>query len=268
MQIETDRVPGAPRIGYEHAGAGTGVLFLHGIGGNRSNWREQLVALASQFHAVAWDARGYGLSDDAREPWEFGDFSADLLRLLDHLHWDRANLVGLSMGGCIAQDFYARHPARVRTLCLCDTVPAWVRAEPAAQEQFLRLRQKPLLEGKTPRDIAPAVARSLLGPGAGPEHYERLVESLSALRKSSYLETLRVFAQRDSRLRPEDVDVPTLLIFGAEDPLTPPSIGQFMQQAIRDSRLSLIEAAGHLPNIERPEEFNRLLLDFLQKAGR
>ena len=118
-------VPGAPRIAYEAAGAGPTVVFMHGIGGNRSNWREQLAALAPEFRAVAWDARGYGDSDDYAGPLAFPDFAADLLRLLDHLDVERAHLVGLSMGGRIAMDFYEAHTSRVASLVLCDTFPGY-----------------------------------------------------------------------------------------------------------------------------------------------
>ena len=81
---EKAMVPGAPRIAVEHIGAGPLAIFLHGIGGNRTNWRDQLPAFSRDFHAVAWDARGYGDSDDYEGPLDFGDFAADLRRVLDH----------------------------------------------------------------------------------------------------------------------------------------------------------------------------------------
>ncbi len=113
-------VPGAPRIAYEAAGAGPTVVFMHGIGGNRSNWREQLAALAPEFRAVAWDARGYGDSDDYAGPLAFPDFAADLLRLLDHLDVERAHLVGLSMGGGVALDAALKAPERFASVVLAD----------------------------------------------------------------------------------------------------------------------------------------------------
>jgi 3-oxoadipate enol-lactonase len=72
---------------------------MHGIGGNRTNWHDQLPVFAQRFHAVAWDARGYGASHDYSEPLDFSDFATDLARLLDHFEVERAHLVGLSMGG-------------------------------------------------------------------------------------------------------------------------------------------------------------------------
>jgi 3-oxoadipate enol-lactonase len=113
-------VPGTPQIAIEHVGAGPLAIFLHGIGGNRSNWRDQLGAFAREFHVAAWDARGYGDSDDYEGSLDFGDFADDLLRVLDHFGATRAHLVGLSMGGMIALDFVTRYGDRVATMTLCD----------------------------------------------------------------------------------------------------------------------------------------------------
>ena len=121
--IQTDFVPGDPRIAYDHLGMGDVVLFLHGIGGNRTNWRDQLPAFVERFHAVASDARGYGLSDDYSGPLNFGDFATVILRLLDHLSVRTAHIVGLSMGGRIALGFMARSPDRVKTLTLSPALP-------------------------------------------------------------------------------------------------------------------------------------------------
>src|SRR5580658_7217231 len=89
----------APRLAVDHQGQGELVLFMHGIGGNRTNWHDQLPACAARFHAVAWDARGYGLSDDYPGPLSYDDFCHDILRVLDHFGARKAHLVGLSMGG-------------------------------------------------------------------------------------------------------------------------------------------------------------------------
>ena len=121
MRTEMVRIGPAPRIAVEHTGAGPLVVFLHGIGGNRNNWRDQLPALAQGLHACAWDARGYGDSDDYEGALDFADFSRDLERVLDHFGAAAAHVVGLSMGGLIAQDFYRRHPGRVLSLVLAGT---------------------------------------------------------------------------------------------------------------------------------------------------
>jgi 3-oxoadipate enol-lactonase len=122
---QTQFVPDKPRIAVDVEGSGPCAVFMHGIGGNRTNWHDQLPVFGAHFTAIAWDARGYGLSDDYETALDFGDFSADLLRLLDHFRADRAPLVGLSMGGRIAMDFYERHPARVSQSVSVATRSGW-----------------------------------------------------------------------------------------------------------------------------------------------
>lgn len=111
--IQTERILENPAIAIDHAGDGELVVLLHGIGGNRTNWTQQVEAFSEQFHTVAWDARGYGNSDDYEGALEFEDFSRDLLALIDHFGVEKAHLCGLSMGGRIIQDFYRLYPNRV-----------------------------------------------------------------------------------------------------------------------------------------------------------
>ena len=259
----TDKIPGKPKIAVDHAGAGPLVIFMHGIGGNRTNWHDQLPAFSADFHAVAWDARGYGDSDDYEGPLDFGDFALDLLRVVDHFGANRAHLVGLSMGGVIALDFAAKYPARVATLTLCDTMPGFGHLTDAQRREFIRLRQEPLIAGKEPRDIAPVVARTLLSKSPRPGCFERLVASMSALHKESYIKTITGSVNCAAPLRIEEITAPTLIVVGDEDALTPPATSRDLMSRIPGSRMSVIDRAGHLSNIEQPEEFNRVLLAFL-----
>ena len=262
-EFETAIIPGRPRIAVEQAGAGPLVVFMHGIGGNRTNWRDQLPVFGRHFRAVAWDARGYGDSDDYDGLLDFGHFADDLRRVLDHFGAARAHLVGLSMGGMIALDFATRYGDRVATLTLCDSLPGFTHLSDAQRAEFIRLRQEPLLEGKEPRDMAPAVARSLLGKNPRAGSYERLVESMSALHKQSYLKTIAGSANYGRNLDLESIAVPTHVVVGDEDTLTPPAMSREMARRISGARLTIIEGAGHLSNIEQPEAFNRAVLDFL-----
>jgi 3-oxoadipate enol-lactonase len=256
-------VPGGPRLAFDQQGQGALLVFLHGIGGNRGNWQDQFPAFARHFHTVAWDARGYGDSDDYDGPVAIADFSADLRRLIDYIGARTAHLVGLSMGGRIAMDFYERHPARVATLTLCDTHPGFAGLRADQREAFLRLRQAPLLAGKAPRDIAPDLARSLVGPNASPAVLQRLIDSLAALRKDSYLKALAAIANDAHSPALEQVRVPTLVVVGAEDRLTPPKVARAMAARIPGAQLSVIADAGHLSNIEQPARFNEAVLSFL-----
>ncbi|MEK9678057.1 MAG: alpha/beta hydrolase [Rhodospirillaceae bacterium] len=261
---DLDFVPGSPRIAYERAGSGPVVVFLHGIGGNRSNWADQCGALADRFTTVAWDARGYGASADYPGDLEFSEFGDDLNRLLDWLEVETAHLVGLSMGGRILLDFQPRYADRIATLTLCDTHFGFETAlSEEKRAEFLRLRQQPLLEGKSFADLAPALLDSLLGPNCGVDARERLEESLLELRKESYLKTLAASIYFDASNDLSDIDVPVLLIYGEFDRLTSPEIGRQLEDRIRDARLEIIPDAGHLSNLEQPDRFNAVLGPFL-----
>jgi 3-oxoadipate enol-lactonase len=147
-QWKTELVPPAPRIAVDHTGEGKLVICMHGIGGNRTNWHDQLPDFGRHFHAASWDARGYGMSDDYEGPLDFHDFARDLVRVLDHFGARKAHLVGLSMGGLIAMDFNARFPERVATLTICDSLPGFSHISPEQSREFIRLRLEPLRAGK------------------------------------------------------------------------------------------------------------------------
>lgn len=257
-------VEGAPRLAYESAGVGPPVVFLHGIGGSRQNWRLQAEALSSQFAVHAWDARGYGDSDDYDGPLDFSDFGDDLARLLDHLGADRAHLVGLSMGARILLDFAPRHSDRVATLTLCDCFYGFETAlSPEKQREFLELRERPLREGKTFADLAPALIDSLVGPDCSADARGELLASILRLRVDSYLKTLRATVGFDRSTELVELAMPVQLIFGALDRLTPPSIGEAMVALLPSARLAVLPGAGHLSNLEAPEAFNEVLSAFL-----
>lgn len=281
-KLETVLIGPAPRIAVDHAGEGPLVVLMHGIGGNRKNWRDQMPVLAERFHVVAWDARGYGDSDDYEGPLDFADFNRDLLRVIAHFGVPSApqsaphsaHIVGLSMGGMIAQNFYRRHPDKVRSLVLADTRNPFQRHNSA---EFLRLREAPLLAGLTPRDIAPKVAGALAGPNASPDALAQLTESIAVLHKDSYLKTLRYttmigeaqeFRGVSAYVDMASVRVPTLVICGTEDKTTPPEMSQAMADGIPGAKLEWIEGAGHLSNIESPQRFNEALMSFLDSLPR
>lgn len=235
------------------------MLFLHGIGGNRHLWQRQLEACGARFRAAAWDARGYGDSDDYEGALEFADFSRDLLRVVDHFGSQRSHLVGLSMGGRIARDFALRHPHRVATLTLANTSPGFGALSPEKLSEFVEQR----------RNLRPEeLARGLLGSKARPGAIEELMESFSALRKSSYLKALEASVTQDLAAPLEEIRVPALVITSDEDRLYPPAIARDMARRIPGAELIEIEGAGHLSNLEQPGRFNEAILDFLLRYHR
>ena len=264
--IKTERILTNPAIAIDHAGEGELLVLMHGIGGNRTNWTEQVEVFSGHFHTVSWDARGYGKSDDYDGPLDFSEFARDLKALLDHFGVEKAHLCGLSMGGRIAQDFYLQFPERVSTLTLVATFAGFRNFSSDERQRFINLRKKPLVdEGKEPKDIAPVVAKTLIGPAASEDKFQRLVESMEMLHKDSYVKTIEASTMYDRALELETVAVPTCLVFGEHDSLTTPGTGKAMAERIMGSEFHIVPRSGHLINIEEPEIFNRIVLDFLTR---
>jgi 3-oxoadipate enol-lactonase len=261
-----DKIGPSPRIAVWREGAGEALFFLHGIGGNRENWRDQITHFAPHFQVFAWDARGYGDSDDYEGPLSISDFADDLRRVLDHYRIEKAHVAGLSLGGRAAQRFYFRHPDRVRTLALIDTRPDTGDSRtPEQREAFFRERAKPLLEGKTPAEIAPNIARTLIGAKSPQRTFDLLIESMKKLRRDSYIKAVRANLADDYVGDPTTIRVPTLVLVGADDTLTPPALSRQLNAAIAGSEYREIPEAGHLSNLDCPDQFNAILLDFLQR---
>jgi 3-oxoadipate enol-lactonase len=264
MEPNSYMVPGTPRLALDVAGQGPFVLFMHGNGGNRRNWRRQLTALAGDFSCAAWDARGYGDSDDYDGPLAFDDFVGDVLRVLDHFGVERAHLLGLSMGGRIAMRCALLHAQRVATLTLVDTHEGFEAFSPEQRRQFVESRRAPLLAGKTPRDIAEPVARSLVGPKATPQQLAELVDSISRLHKDSYIKSLQATVEQVNLGDIRAIRAPAHFIVGADDALTPVAMHHEMAAKLGGAPVSVLPDAGHLSNIENPAAFNDAALQWLR----
>lgn len=262
--METLYVPGRPKIAVDLAGSGDVLLFLHGIGGNRTNWHEQIEFFASRFRAVAIDVRGWGLSEDYEGPLDFDDVTADIVRVLAHLGAEDCHIVGLSMGGLIAQHVLWRQPRIVRSAVFADT-SAGPGEEHDAQwiEEFLRLRKAPLLAGQTPADIAPAVARSLAVPNAPASSTRRLEASIAALHKESYLKALDYVSNYKRRLDHAAVSIPVHVMVGEFDQLTPLAQAQSLAARFGSCAVGVVPGAGHLSNMDNANAFNQQLDTFL-----
>ena len=261
---QTIRIPPAPHIAVDHAGEGELLVFLHGIGGNKRNWHQNLPAFAKYWHAVAWDARGYGESDDYDGPLDFKMYADDLVRVLDYFKADKVHIVGLSMGGRIAMDFASRHGNRLHTLTLCDTHPGFVHFSEEKKREFIRLRKEPLVNGGEPKDIAVPVAKTLVGPKASKEAFDALVDSMSRLHKESYIKSIEATVMSDNVSALGKIDVPTHIMVGGADPLTTPEMARDLTAKIKGATLTIIPDAGHLINIEEPQLFNEKAIAFLR----
>ena len=264
MSWTTERIGAAPTLSVDHVGRGDLLIFLHGIGGNKRNWHPNLPAFGQYWHAVAWDARGYGESDDYDGPLDFLDYSRDVARVMDHFKAPKAHIVGLSMGGRIALDFAALYPDRLITLTLCDTHTGFAHFSDEKKREFIRLRKEPLERGLSPKDIAVPVAKSLCGTNVSAKAFDALVDSLSRLHKESYIKCIESSTMALPHGRLSEIKVPTHVLVGSQDSLTTPKMCRELASQIAGATLTVIPDAGHLINIEQPTEFNKAAITFIR----
>ena len=253
----------SPRLAVAYAGRGDLVLFLHGVGGNRSNWQAQIDALSPYYLAAAWDMRGYGDSEDYPGPMCIRDVCDDVRRVLDHFAAPQAHIVGLSLGGMIAQEFYRYFPDRIKSLVLANT-----NAGPAAdwtplqKQEFVDLRRTPLMSGLSIMDCAPAIINSLVCDTTSEAVRIDLMESLGKLRQESFLKAVETVVQFNSAEVLATIAIPTLLIGSTDDRVTP--IKDIRDMATLIPKARLVEMpGGHLSNLENPDKFSSAIIDFL-----
>jgi pimeloyl-ACP methyl ester carboxylesterase len=266
------------RLYYEESGTGLPVIFVHEFAGDHRSWEAQMRHFARRYRAITYGARGYPPSDVPEDPARYSQARAadDIAAVLDHLQIDKAHVVGLSMGGFATLHFGFRHPARALSLCVAgcgygaekgqsEAFKAEVAAvaaflEQAGSEAFAEKYAygptRVQFENKDPRGFAEfkrqLAEHSMLGSrntqlgvqGQRPSLYD-LVDQMKAL------------------------TVPTLVLTGDEDwPCLQPAL--LMKQSIPTAALAVMPNAGHTINLEAPDEFNRIVGDFLAQvdAGR
>lgn len=250
-------------IAYEDQGSGPAVVLIHGYPFNRSMWNEQTAALIDRFRVVALDLRGHGDSESSTGASTMKLMAQDVAALMDELKIERAVVGGLSMGGYVTLVFHELFPERVEKLLLADT-----RAQADTDEAKAtraKQAQKILAEGMA--GIVDAMLPKLLSPetvSKRPEVVKRVRDMMLHTNPEGAAAALRGMAERDDQTeRLSQIKVPTLIVVGREDPLTPLADSEKLHQRIAGSQLIVIENASHVSNIERPEQFNRALNDFL-----
>ena len=252
------------QIAYTDAGIGRPIVLIHGYPFNRSLWNEQVEALSSTCRVIAPDLRGFGESD-AAETATMNEMAQDVAMLLNQLGIVRATIAGLSMGGYVALAFYKQLPSRVKALILADT-RAQADSEEAKQTRAQQAK-KALDEGMA--GIADSMLPKLLTPetvSKHPEIVKRVRDMMLKTKPEGAAAALHGMAQRDDQtdLLPK-IAVPSLILVGAEDAITPVADSEKMHQSIAGSRLVVLENAGHVSNLERTEPFNEALLAFMKE---
>lgn len=252
-------------IAYEVTGEGPAVLFLHAFPLGLFMWDAQAEALRSAYRVVRFDDRGFGGSPPGDSLLTMERIADDAAALLDHLGLPRAVVVGCSMGGYAAMAMVRRHPDRLRGLVLQDT-RAGADSEEARKNRAL-LAEQTLREGATA--ALSAFLPKLLGDttkSERPQVVERIRERILATSPRGIANALHGLAARaDSLSTLREIRVPTLVVCGAEDVITPVAEAEALERAIHASRLAVIPRAGHLANLENPEAYNSVLTDFLSR---
>lgn len=252
------------QLSYDDVGEGSiPIICLHGFPFDKTMWHEQLEFLKSENRIIACDIRGFGKSTDEETYLSIDLFSEDLIAFMDALNIDKAIICGLSMGGFIALNALKRFPERFAALILCDTQCIADTVE---------------VKGKRYKTIDEINANGVTNFNEGfiksvfhkdsLSNKNDLVEKLSSIvfANSRHIITmgLTALAERTETCSIlNDINIPTLIICGREDVVTPLAQSEFMHSAIKGSILQVIDNAGHVSNLEHPHEFNKHLLDFL-----
>ena len=260
-------------ISYDDGGdrgdqAGAPVVLIHGHPFNRSMWGPQVADLtAAGYRVVTPDLRGYGATSVVPGVTMLEVFAGDLAGLMDHLGLDRVVLGGLSMGGQIVMEFYRQFPGRVAALVLADTFAAADTPEGRAARNATADRM--LAEGMD--GYAAEVIGKMIAPynvTAQPEVAEHVLGMMRGTAPEGAAAALRGRAQRrDYRDLLAQVSVPALVVVGTDDEYTPVGDAEYMHERIPDSTLAVIDGAAHMPNLERPAEFNAALRKFLARQA-
>jgi 3-oxoadipate enol-lactonase len=262
------QLPGC-QVGYDDQGDGQPVVFLHGFPHDRTLWTAQRAALAPQARCIVPDIRGFGYSS-THGPYSMDQYADDLVALLDYLGIDRAVVCGLSMGGYIAMAMWRRHPDRVKAFVFCDT-----RAGADSEEAKGRRDE---LAGQVKQGGTRVITDAQLTGMVGPATRERRPEVMAALRAmmgrqsaAGVVGALQALRDRpDSRETLRSISVPSLVIVGEDDVLTPIKEARAIAEALPSAarvRLEIIAGAGHVPCLERPAATTHALSDFLTRLA-
>lgn len=250
---------------YAVAGNGPALLLLHAFPLGLFMWEPQVETLAATHRVICFDARGFGASDRGEGPLTMERIADDAAALLDQLGVAKAFVGGCSMGGYAALAFARRHPQRLLGLVLLDTRAGADTDEGKAGRAALAA--KLLAEGSSA--AVSAFLPKLLGETTKREQQPlvaRLRERILATSPQAIADALHGLAARvDSRPTLAQLSVPTLVLVGAEDVLTPPAEAEAMATAIPRARLEVVPRAGHLANLEQPEAVNAALRAFLAR---
>jgi 3-oxoadipate enol-lactonase len=252
------------RIGYLEAESSAAdavpIVFLHGVGSDKGVWRPQLAHFGSTRRAVAFDYPGYGESEFVKGATR-EDYAAAILAAMEQLEIERAHICGLSLGGVIAIAMHAAAPARCATLIIADSFAVH------PDGQGIHDRSVAASQAMSMRELAEARTDLLLGSVASEELRSEVIETMGAIDPAAYRIGAAAVWLADQRDRAPKIDVPTLIIVGDEDRITPPELSEELEKMIAGSALVRIAKSGHLANAEQPQAFNSAIESFLSEQS-
>ena len=244
------------RIGVAETGSGgVPIVFLHGVGSDKSVWTPQLAHFGRARRAVAFDYPGYGDSDPAAEGTTRDDYAAAIFAGMDALAIEQAHICGLSLGGVVAIAMHALAPQRCASLVLADTF--------AVHPDGPGIYERSMAASADLRALAEVRVDFLLAPGTLDDVRREVIETMAKIDPAAYRIGAEAVWLADQRDRARAIDVPTLVLCGAEDKVTPPALSHELAAIIPRAKLEMIPGAGHISNLERPAEFNRIVEEYI-----
>lgn len=252
--------------GFLASGSGdTPLVLLHGMGSSAEIWLPQLQYFGRQRLTLAWTMPGYGSSPRTAES-SWAALAEALAALLDRQGIARIHLLGHSIGGMVAQEFYHRYPRRVRSLVLSATTPGFGKASPEWIAEFLRLRAEPLQSVQRFGDAADTLLDNFMGPALTPWLRQLALYSATLVDKDQYLEYMRLITVFDRKKEFAAIAAPTLLLAAELDTQAPPKAMRRMAEQLPSATLIELPQLNHMANIESPAAFNRAVEDFLVRV--
>ncbi|MEO5972705.1 MAG: alpha/beta fold hydrolase [Sphingomicrobium sp.] len=233
------------------------IVFLHGVGSDKSVWWPQLEHFGQARRALAFDYPGYGDSGPAAPATTRDDYARAMFAAMDALGIQDAHICGLSLGGVVAIAMHHAAPARCRSLILADSFAVhpdgrgiYERSLAASRDGGMAV----LAEQRTPFLLAADTSQAVR---------DEVCATMARIDPAAFAIGIEAVWLADQRDRVAAIAVPTLVVVGAEDKATPPALSEQMAAAIPGARLEVIANAGHITNLEQPAEFNRLVDAFL-----
>lgn len=251
-------------IHYTIEGEGPVVTMSHALGCNLSLWDEQAKALSGRYRVLRYDTRGHGGSSAPPGPYSLEQMADDLHGLLTGLGVAQTHFVGISMGGMIGQILALKYPMLLQSLILCSTTSRYPAAMRSTWVERIRTVEakgmEPTVEPALQRWFTPSFRKHQ------PDVMDRVRVMLRSTPPHGYIGCCYAIPTIDVTDRLGEVRCPALVIAGEDDPGTPVVMAQEIHAALPSSEIAILRSASHLCNLEQPEAFNRVLLDFLDKV--